>query len=73
MASTASRALAKVAMRSRNRENAALARNYDKYLKTLKDSGRGIKTDKEADRLIKQANQTKAYIVFLQKQSSQTP
>ncbi len=31
---------------------------------------RGVKSDKEADRLIKQANQTKAYIVFLQKQSS---
>ena len=61
------RALAKVAMRSRNRENAALARNYDKYLKTLKDSGRGIKTDKEADSLIKQANQTRAYIQFLLK------
>ena len=64
------RALAKVAMRSRNRENAALARNYDKYLKTLKDSGRGIKTDKEADSLIKQANQTRAYIQFLLKQDS---
>ena len=62
------RALAKVAMRSRNRENAALAKNYDKYLKTLKDSGRGVKTDKEADALIKQANQTRAYIQFLLKQ-----
>jgi non-specific serine/threonine protein kinase len=50
--------------------NAVLARNYDKYLATLKDSGRGAKSDKEADRLIKQANQTKAYIVFLNKQSS---
>ena len=29
-----------------------------------------MKSDKEADRLIKQANQTKAYIVFLNKQSS---
>ena len=64
----AARALAKVAMRSRNRENAALARNYDKYLKTLKASGRGIKTDKEADSLIKEANQTRAYIQFLLKQ-----
>lgn len=53
------------------KSNAALARNYDKYLANLKDSGRGVKTDKEADRLIKQANQTRAYIVFLQKQSSQ--
>jgi len=50
--------------------NAGLARNYDSYLKNLKDSGRGVKSDKEADRLIKQANQTKAYIVFLNKQSS---
>ena len=63
------RALAKVAMRSPNRENAALARNYDKYLKTLKASGRGIKTDKEADSMIKQANQTRAYIQFLLKQN----
>ena len=63
------RALAKVAMRSSNRENAALARNYDKYLKTLKASGRGIKTDKEADAMIKQANQTRAYIQFLLKDS----
>lgn len=53
--------------------NATLARNYDSYLKNLKDSMRGAKSDNEADRLIKQANQTKAYIVFLQKQSSQTP
>jgi hypothetical protein len=52
---------------------ATMAKNYDSYLKNLKDSMRGVKTDKEADRLIKQANQTKAYIVFLQKQSSQTP
>jgi len=50
--------------------NAQLARNYDKSLATLKDSGRGAKTDRELDRLVKQANQTKAYIVFLSKQSS---
>ena len=50
--------------------NAGLAKNYDKYLANLKDSGRGVKSDKEAERLIKQANQTKAYIVFLNKQSS---
>jgi len=64
------RALAKVAMRSRNRESVALAKNYDKYLKTLKNSGRGIKTDKEADALMKQANQTRAYIQFLLKQDN---
>ena len=53
------------------RDNAALARNYDKYLATLKDSMRGAKNDRDADRLIKQANQTKAYISFLTKQSAQ--
>ena len=52
--------------------NAQLARSYDKSLATLKDSMRGVKSDREADRLIKQANQTKAYIVFLNKQSSQS-
>jgi hypothetical protein len=52
--------------------NAALAKNYDSYLANLKDSGRGAKSDKEADKLIKQANQTKAYIVFLNRQSSQS-
>jgi serine/threonine protein kinase len=51
--------------------NARLARNYDKYLAQLADSARGVKTDREADQLIKQANQTKAYLVFLNKQSSQ--
>jgi non-specific serine/threonine protein kinase len=50
--------------------NAQLAKNYDKSLAILKDSGRGAKTDRELDRLVKQANQTKAYIVFLNKQSS---
>lgn len=52
------------------RANAGLARNYDKYLANLRNSGRGVKTDQEADRLIKQANQTRAYIVFLNTQSS---
>jgi non-specific serine/threonine protein kinase len=62
------RALAAQAMRSNSGQNSAMARNYDKYLKTLKDSGRGIQSDKEADKLIKQANQTKAYIQFLLRQ-----
>ena len=53
--------------------NAALAKNYDSYLKNLKDSMRGAKNDKDADRLIKQAKQTNAYLVFLQKQSLQSP
>ena len=71
------RAMAKAVIRMGDRSsnatrkaNAGLAKNYDKYLANLKDSGRGVKSDKEADRLIKEANQTKAYIVFLNKQSS---
>jgi non-specific serine/threonine protein kinase len=52
--------------------NAQLARNYDRSLATLKDSMRGVNSDREADQLIKQANQTKAYVVFLNKQSSQS-
>jgi non-specific serine/threonine protein kinase len=63
------RAMAKQVMRSGNSQNAQLARNYDSYLKTAKDSMRGVTSDKEADRLIKQASQTRAYIQFLVKQS----
>ena len=51
--------------------NAQLARNYDKYLANVADSARGANTDREYDELIKKANQTKAYIVFLHRQSSQ--
>ena len=51
--------------------NAQLAKNYDKYLANVGDSARGANTDREVDELIKKANQTKAYIVFLHKQSSQ--
>lgn len=57
----------------KRKANAALARNYDKYLANLKDSMRGATSDRDADRLIKQANQTKSYISFLMKQSSQAP
>ncbi|MCF2515678.1 serine/threonine protein kinase [Sphingomonas sp. G124] len=53
------------------KENARLAKNYDKYLANVADSARGAKTDRDFDELIKKANQTKAYIVFLNKQSSQ--
>jgi len=63
------RAMAKQVIRSGNSQNAQLARNYDSYLKTAKDSMRGVTSDKEADRLIKQASQTRAYIQFLVKQS----
>jgi hypothetical protein len=52
------------------KENARLAKNYDKYLANVADSARGASTDADYDRLIKQANQTKAYITFLHKQSS---
>jgi non-specific serine/threonine protein kinase len=52
------------------KSNAALAKNYDKYLANVADSARGASTDREFDELIKKANQTKAYIVFLHKQSS---
>jgi hypothetical protein len=31
---------------------------------------RGARTDREVDQLLKQANQTKAYVDFLYKQSS---
>ena len=53
------------------KENARLAKNYDKYLANVADSARGANTDREFDELIKKANQTKAYIVFLNKQSSE--
>jgi hypothetical protein len=63
------RSMAKRVMRSNNSANVALARNYDANLKTLKASARGVSSDKELDRLIKQANQTRAYVQFLVKQS----
>ena len=63
------RSMAKQAMHSSNKQNNEMAKNYDKYLKTLKDSMRGVQSDKEADKLIKQANQTKAYIQFLLQQN----
>ena len=50
--------------------NAQLARNYDKYLATVGSSARGANSDREVDDLIKKASQTKAYIVFLSKQSA---
>jgi len=65
------RALARQVMGSGNKENARLAKNYDKYLAEVANSARGARTDAEMDRLIKEATQTKAYLVFLQRQSSQ--
>ena len=56
-------------MRAGSGQNVQLARNYDSYLKTLKDSVRGVSSEREAQKLLKQASQTRQYIVFLQKQS----
>jgi serine/threonine protein kinase len=63
------RSMAKRVMRSGNAQNAALARNYDGNLKTLRDSFRGIQSDKDADRLIKQATLTRSYVEFLTRQA----
>jgi hypothetical protein len=62
------RSMAKQVMRSSNSQNAALAKSYDANLKTLRDSMRGINSEREADRLIAQAKQTRAYVVFLSRQ-----
>lgn len=62
------RSLARDVMRSGQGQNVDTAKNYDKYLKTLKDSMRGIQTEREAQRLLKQADQTKNYIASLQRQ-----
>ena len=50
-----------------SRASVDLAKGYDRYLSTLRDSMRGAKTDHDADRLITQAKQTRAYLVFLAK------
>jgi hypothetical protein len=63
------RGMAKQVMRSGNSQNAQLARSYDANLKTLRDSIRGVNSDRDADRLIKQASQTRAYVQFLVQQS----
>jgi serine/threonine protein kinase len=63
------RSMAKGVMRSGTPQNIQLAKNYDQYLKTLKDSMRGVQSEREAQKLLKQANQTRAYVVFLQRQT----
>ena len=63
------RSMARQVMRAGSGQNVQLARNYDSYLKTLKDSVRGVSSEREAQKLLKQASQTRQYIVFLQKQS----
>lgn len=65
------RTLAKQVRRSGNSANSALAKNYDKYLVTLKDSMRGVTTAAGADQLIRQASQTRAYLQFLAAKPSQ--
>ena len=74
---TSGRSMAKEVIRMGNngtttqKANAQLARNYEKYLANVADSARGANSDREVEELIKKANQTKAYIVFLHRQSSQ--
>ena len=60
------RSLAKQVMRSAQGQNVQTAKNYDNYLKTLKASMRGISTERDAQRLLRQAEQTRAYIASLQ-------
>jgi serine/threonine protein kinase len=60
------RSLAKQVMRSAQGQNVDTAKNYDRYLKTLKASMRGISSEREAQRLLKQAEQTRGYIASLQ-------
>jgi serine/threonine protein kinase len=62
------RSMAKKVIRKGNSQNAALARGYDDNLKLLRPSIRGVRSDKEAERLIKQAKQTRAYVQFLYNQ-----
>jgi len=52
------------------RANAALAKTYDDNLARTKAAGRGITSDRDADRLIAQAKQTRAYVQFLVNQST---
>ncbi len=60
------RSMARDVMRSASGQNVDTARNYDKYLKTLKSSMRGISSEKEAQKLLRQADQTRGYIASLQ-------
>jgi hypothetical protein len=53
------------------RSNMKLARGYDDYLIKLRASMRGVDSSREADRLIKDASQTRAYLQFLVKRSSE--
>lgn len=53
-----------------NKATVQLAKTYKKYLGNLKNSMRRATSDKEADRLIAHAEQTRAYLTFLVKRSS---
>jgi len=55
---------------SQVKANAKLAKTYDDNLATIKASARGIGSDREADKLIGQAKQTRAYVQFLLNQSN---
>jgi hypothetical protein len=52
------------------RSNMQLARTYDSSLAALRDSFRGVRSDRQAESMIKQARQTRAYLVFLVKRST---
>ena len=51
-------------------QNAKSARGYLTYLNTLTNSRRGAKNDREADRLITQAEQTRYYLQVLLSRST---
>ena len=54
------------------RSNMQLARGYDDYLAQLRSSMRGIRSDRDAERLIRDASRTRAYLQFLVKRSTES-
>ncbi|MEG3155643.1 serine/threonine protein kinase [Sphingomonas sp. RB1R13] len=64
------RAMAAQVIRKGTPENVQLARGYDRYLNSLRDSSRGVRSDRDADRMIGQAKQTRAYLQYLVKQTA---
>ncbi len=52
--------------------NVRTANEYVRYLDTLTNSMRGVRTEREVDQLIASANQTKGYLSTLQSRSSAT-
>lgn len=63
------RGMARQVMRADRGENGRLARGYDDYLKVLKRSARTARTNAQADTIITSAKRTRAYLVFLVKQT----